>query len=66
MKAALQQQIEEKKMKKDQEMMRRKQEDLQDEMRVKDEMRRLAIAEGIPVVHNQPQTFYNQNNNRES
>lgn len=65
-KAALQQQIDEKRHKKDQELLRRKAEDMRDEMRVKDEMRTMAIAEGqvsmqAPGQPTAPQTFYNEN-----
>ena len=47
MKEALQKQIDEKQRKKDMEKMRRKQEEMDDDVRVKEEMRALAIAEGV-------------------
>lgn len=56
-------------MKKDQELLKRKAEEMRDEMRVKDEMRSMALAEGfaIPAAEQAaraPQTFYNENVNR--
>ena len=47
MKQALQQQIDEKKIKKDQEIHQKKLDDMRDELRVKEQMKVMAIAEGV-------------------
>lgn len=59
MKQALERQIEEKRLKKEQELEKIKLEEQRDEARVHQEMRAMALAEGVPVAPTtQHQTFY--------